>query len=128
MDKAHKDRQTHALIGAAMEVHRQLGSGLLERVYQQALAVECELRNIPLRAEVPLIAHYKGRPLAAQYRADLICFGRVVVECKAKHAILAEHVAQTLHYLRLTRMPIALILNFGTRSLEWQRVVLSCHR
>nr|MBV6629305.1 GxxExxY protein [Oceanococcus sp. HetDA_MAG_MS8] len=128
MSKPHKDWQTHAVIGAAMEVHRQLGGGLLERVYQQALAVECEMRDIPFRTEVPLRVHYKGRPLPAQYRADLLCFGRVIVECKAKQAILAEHIAQALHYLHLTRMPIALVLNFGTRSLEWQRVVLSSQR
>lgn len=82
-DLAERDPRTYAIIGAAMEVHKQLGCGFLEPDYQEALAVELALRNVPFRREVRLPVHYKGRLLETRYCADVICFDAVVVELKA---------------------------------------------
>lgn len=81
--KADKDPRTHAIIGAAMEVHRQLGPGFLEAVYQQALQVEFAERKITFSSQIDLPVQYKGKPLNCTYRADLICFDGIVVELKA---------------------------------------------
>jgi GxxExxY protein len=78
-----KDQQSHAIIGAAMEVHRELGFGFLEAVYQCALALEFQDRQIPFRAEVPLPVRYKGKLLTCGYRADFICYDDFLVETKA---------------------------------------------
>jgi GxxExxY protein len=78
-----KDPQSHAIIGAAMEVHRELGFGFLEAVYQCALALEFQERGIPFRAEVALPIRYKGKLLTCGYRADFICFDEFLIETKA---------------------------------------------
>ena len=82
-----RDQQTHAIIGAAMEVHRQLGPGFLEAVYQQALAFELSARTVPFVQEAELPVYYKGELLACSYRADFVCYDEVIVELKALKAI-----------------------------------------
>jgi len=82
-DSQKRDEQTFAIIGAAMEVHRELGHGFLEAVYQDALAVEFGLRQVPFNREVVLPVFYKGGKLPSSYRADFVCFGEVLVEIKA---------------------------------------------
>ena len=108
-----------------MAVHTELGCGFLESVYRHAMVVELEARRIPFRTEVPFPVKYKERPLQLNYRADLVCFASVVVEVKALKAIGPIEQAQTINYLKASSLPRALILNFGARSLEYRRVVLS---
>ena len=120
-----RDPRTHAIIGAAMEVHRVLGPGFLEAVYQDALAVELTVRNIPFRREVELPVRYKGVALQAHYHADFICYDEVIVELKALARISGAEEAQIINYLKATGLRIGLILNFGAPSLQYPRFVNS---
>lgn len=123
MDKP--DSQTYAVIGAAMEVHRVLRNGFLEAVYQEALAIEFEARNIPFKRECPLEITYKGRQLHSNYRADFLCFGTLIVEIKALGQLSNQEQAQVLNYLKATSLERALLINFGQPSLQHRRLVLS---
>jgi len=108
-----------------MEVHRQMGCGFLEPVYQEALAIEFSLRNIPFLSEEKLSLTYKGYPLEARYKADFICFSSVVVELKALTRMSGTEEAQVINYLKATGHEVGLLINFGARSLEHRRFVLS---
>jgi GxxExxY protein len=118
-----KDWQTHAVIGAAMEVHRQLGAGFLEAVYQEALTLELAQRDIPFRREVEVPVYYKGQRLACAYRADFLCYGQVIVELKALQVLGKNEEAQIINYLKATDLERGLLLNFGAPSLEFKRFV-----
>ena len=124
-DLTESDPRTYAIIGAAMEVHRQLGCGFLEPVYQEALAVELAVRSVPFCREVRLPIHYKGQLLATGYCADFICFESVVVELKALARMSGTEEAQVINYLKATGYEVGLLLNFGARSLEHRRFVFS---
>ena len=124
-DSEKRDEQTFAIIGAAMEVHRELGPGFLEAVYQDALAVELELRGVPFQREVSLPVYYKGRKLASFYRADFVCYGDVLVETKALNQLTGADDAQIINYLKITRFVRGLLLNFGAPSLEYKRRILT---
>ncbi|MEM8495187.1 MAG: GxxExxY protein [Planctomycetota bacterium] len=120
-----RDPKTYAVIGAAMEVHRELGPGFLERAYQDALEIEFENRDIPMRREVSVPIRYKGRSLRSDYRADFICFDDLLIETKAQKALTDIDYAQVIHYLKATGFNIGLLLNFGERSLNHKRFVHS---
>jgi GxxExxY protein len=122
---AARDARTHAIIGAAMEVHRQLGSGFLEPVYQEALALELAARQVPFVREQELPVHYKGQSLCCKYRTDFLCFSAVIVEVKALAALGGIEQAQVLNYLKATGHEISLLVNFGASSLEFKRLYLS---
>jgi GxxExxY protein len=101
-----------AIIGAAIEVHRTLGPGLLESAYEQCLAQELSLREIPFERQKPLPVYYKGTQLDCGYRLDFLVAGIVVVEVKAIDALLPIHQAQLLSYLKLGRWKLGLLINF----------------
>ena len=124
-DSKNRDPETFAVIGAAMEVHKELRNGFLEVVYQDALAVELASRSIPFEREKLLQVRYKGGILPSFYKADFVCFGNVLVECKALQAIGNVEQAQVLNYLRITGLTRAILVNFGTPSLEYKRLILS---
>ena len=120
-----RDPRTYAIIGAAMEVHRQLGCGFLEAVYQEALALEFEISTVPFRREVELPIIYTGRRLATSYRADFICFEDVIVELKALNKLTGAEESQVINYLKATGKELALLINFGAQSLEHRRFIHS---
>jgi GxxExxY protein len=113
---------TFAIIGSAMEVHKILGPGYLEAVYQAALVHELTLRGIPLEQLQRLPVRYKG-VLVGEYVADLVVAEKLIVELKAVSALNASHEAQALNYLAATGLRLALLLNFGARSLQHKRLV-----
>ena len=109
---------THAVIGAAIEVHRQLGPGLLESAYRECLCRELVLRGIPFEREKPLPLEYKGIHLECGYRMDLLVAGSVVVEIKSVEALAPVHDAQLLTYLRLGGWRVGLLINFNVAVLK----------
>jgi GxxExxY protein len=118
-----KDPRTYAIIGAAMEVHRALGQGFLEAVYHEALTFELTAQGIPFRREAAVPIFYRGKLLSVSYRADLLCFESVIVELKALPKITGVEESQLLNYLKAANLETGLLLNFGTKSLEWQRMI-----
>ena len=119
-----KDKQTYKIIGAAMEVHAQLGGGFLEAIYQEAFERELLLREIPCEREKPFTVTYKGKPLAKHYRPDFICYDSVVVEIKSVRQLGTADVAQVFNYLKVTGFHRALLINFGTAQLEYRRIAM----
>ena len=114
---------TYAVIGAAMEVHKVLGPGFLESVYETALAHELDLRGIGYRRQPDVPVIYKGT-LAGEFRADLLVDDKVIIELKAVKQLTDIHEAQLLNYLKATDHRVGLLLNFGARSLEHKRRIV----
>ena len=118
-----RDPETYKLVGAAIEVHRQLGFGFLEAVYQEALEIELEERGIPFLLQPALEVRYRGRALKTTFRADFVCFHRVIVEIKALTYWTTQHDAQALNYLAATGFERAMLFNFGQTRLQHRRLV-----
>jgi GxxExxY protein len=108
-----------------MEVHKQLGCGFLEAVYQEALSIEFSKRDIPFRREVHLPVHYKGSLLSTSYCVDFICFDSIIIELKALAHLSGAEESQVINYLKATGYEVGLLINFGARSLQQRRFVLS---
>jgi GxxExxY protein len=114
------------LMGACFEVHRVLGGGLLEEIYQESLELELELRTIPFASKQLLTIYYKDRQLKKLYVPDLLVAEQMIVEIKSCKALISDHEAQLLNYLRICRKPVGYLVNFGPmKKLEWKRFVLS---
>lgn len=106
-----------------MAVHRELGSGFLERVYQDALEIEFKDRNIPYEREKEIQIMYKGKPLGEPYRADFVCYGKIIVELKAVNEILGIHRAQVINYLKATSMKLGILVNFSEDVIYPERII-----
>lgn len=124
LKKLYFEEETYAIIGACMEVHKKLGSGFLEAIYQEALSIEFEEREIPYEREKQLTVYYKGIELSKKYIADFICYNNIILEIKAVNSIAKEHISQLLNYLHATNHKIGLVVNFGAKSLEFKRVII----
>ena len=120
-----RDPQSRAVIGAAMEVHCELGFGFLDAMYQCALALEFQERTIPFKAEVSLPIRYKSKLLTCGYRADFVCFEDLLVETKAIAELTRVDDAQVINELKATGLERGLLLNFGAPSLQFKRLVLT---
>ncbi len=116
--------EVYLVIGAAIEVHRQLGPGFLEPVYQEAMEIELKYRSIPFESQKPLSIRYKDCLLNKQYIADLLCYEQIIVELKALDRLSGKEQAQVLNYLKATGLRIGLLINFGAvGALDWKRFI-----
>ena len=109
---------TDAIIGAAMEVHRTLGPGLLESTYEMCLCRELSIRGIPFERQIPIPVEYKGVKLDCGYRADIVVDETILIEIKAVDSVLSIHDAQLLSYLKLGGWKIGLLINFNVELLK----------
>ena len=124
----NRDPETYAIIGAAMAVHRELGCGFLEAVYQEALAEEFKFLKIPFEREKKIPVIYRDIILKTFYQADFVCYSSVIVELKALQQLSGIEEAQVINYLKATRLTRALLINFGTEKLEYKRLVLNYNK
>ena len=116
--------EVFAVVGAAMEVHRELGSGFLEAVYQEALEIELRQRGIPFLSQPQVTIAYKGQTLKKEYMPDLVYHDQIIVELKALDRLSGNEESQLLNYLKATGLRVGLLLNFGSPGkLEWKRFV-----
>jgi len=116
--------EVFAIIGAAIEVHRELGPGFLEAVYQEAMEIELADRGIPFVAQQPLTIRFKNRVLKKRYEPDLLCYDQVIAELKALNQLSGSDEAQLLNYLKATGLRVGLLINFGSvGKLEWKRYI-----
>jgi GxxExxY protein len=118
--------EVYAVIGAAMEVYNELGSGFLEPVYQEAMEIELDMRRIPFEAQEEVRVLYKGQLMDKLYKADLIVLGKIIVELKALERLTTREEAQLLNYLKGTGLEVGILINFGAHgNLEWKRMILT---
>lgn len=115
--------ETYQVIGACMEVHKHLGHGFLEVVYQDAIEQEFNEQQIAFERERRYPVHYKETVLPHDFYADFVVFDQIILEVKAASSIVDEHIAQLLNYLRAAKVKVGLIVNFGRERLEWKRLV-----
>lgn len=119
------EQESYEIRGAIFEVYREKGCGFLEPVYQECLEKELRLRGIPFVSQCELRLAYKGEPLLQTYKADLICYDKIIVELKAVKEIAPEHRAQVFNYLKATGLRLGLLVNFGHHpQVEIERIVL----
>ncbi|MDD5598415.1 MAG: GxxExxY protein [Victivallaceae bacterium] len=118
-------QEGYELIGAAFEVYNELGFGLLEEIYQQALEFELETRNIPFDSKRELKVYYKQRKLDKVYIPDLFVYNGIIAELKAVKELNDEHRAQLMNYMRITNTKVGYLINFGkSEQLDWERFII----
>jgi len=118
------DQLAYDSLAAVFEVHREQGGGLLEEIYQESLEHELDLRGLPFHSKQELPVFYKGKQLKKTYIPDLLVGSAILVELKAVKQLTTEHEAQLLYYMRITRMSVGYLVNFGPlHRAEWKRYV-----
>lgn len=118
----YKD-EVNLIIGAAIEVQRNLGCGFLEPVYQEALEIEFIEKRIPYSREKEMTINYKDKVLQKKYIADFICYEDIIIELKVCEGISKNHISQVLNYLNATKSKLGVLINFGKIPLEFKRIV-----
>lgn len=117
--------ETYAIKGAVFEVYKTMGAGFFESVYQECLEEELRIREIPFTSQVEIRIDYKGKELHQFYRADIVCYDKIILELKAVNVLAPEHSAQLFNYLRATKMQLGLLINFGHYpGVEIKRIAL----
>lgn len=122
-DKIVYKEESFKIIGACMKVHRSLGAGFLEAVYEEALEKEFQIQKIPFKKQVKLELYYDNQKLKKQYRADFLCYDTIILEIKAVSQIPIAFNAQLKNYLKCTKMELGMLINFGTPSLTYKRII-----
>ena len=117
--------EVYAIIGAAMEVHREKGFGFSEPVYQECMEIELADRKVPAEAQKEMTISYKGRQPKKTYLADFVAYGKIIVELKALDKLTPREEAQVINYLKSSGLEVRVRINFGALSLEWKRIVLT---
>lgn len=115
--------ESYSIIGACMEVHKKLGSGFLESVYAEALELEFKKVNIPYEREKKLPVFYDDQPLKKYFKADYVCFDSIILELKSTKYLIDADRQQTLNNVKTTKFKLGLLINFGTTSLTYKRIV-----
>ena len=115
--------EAYQIIGAAMAVHNELGSGMREIVYGDALEIEFKLRGIPFQREQIFNVFYKGVELQHKFKCDFICFKNIIVELKAEKGLTDIDCSQIINYLKITKCPLGILINFGESSLMYERYI-----
>ena len=116
--------ESYKIIGACMEVHKELGNGFLEAVYKKAVEIIFQEMHIPYEREKELSIQFRSHTLKKKYAADFICYGKIILEIKALSALSSEHEAQVLNYLKATGIKLGILVNFGGKSLTHRRIAL----
>lgn len=122
--ETYRNDETYAIIGICMEVHRNLGSGLLEIIYKDAIEIELKAKNIPFEREKEFPIEYKGQILPHRFYADFVVNGNIILEIKAVKEFSKEHLAQLLNYMKISGSELGLLFNFYPSSLQYKRYIL----
>ncbi len=118
------EKEVYEIIGAAIEVHKELGSGFLESVYEEAMVIESNKRNIPHETQIKIPVFYKSQKLNKEFLADYVGFGKIIVEFKCIPRLTKVEEAQIINYLKATGIKVGLLINFGSQGrLEWKRYI-----
>lgn len=116
--------ESYLIIGCCMEVHKQLGCGFKEAVYQEALEMEFIENDLLFEREKKLRIHYKGKRLIKKYSPDFVCFDKIILELKATSELTNIHKSQLFNYLKVSEFHLGLLINFGTPSLQYKRFII----
>ena len=115
--------ESYKIIGACIEVHKKLGSGFLESVYAEALELEFKKADIAFEREKKLPVYYDNQPLKKYFKADFVCFNSIIIEMKATNFLIEADLRQTINNVKATHFKLGLLINFGTPSLSYKRIV-----